>query len=193
MEATRRWRPNRHAVAATRRRVLARDLGHAVEHDRDDRLVEVRADRQIPHGRVARGGAGGSVAGGPGSGALGLGSAGLGAAALAAVAAARARQGAVVAGGASMSLQRDRVYRARGSKRRWALLRRSLVLGDDVQRWMLRSRRSAGKRHGFALRDGKLVVEYASCLFALRTGRARPQGTASHHHYKSSSGARRCA
>ena len=48
---------------------------------------------------------GGSVAGGPGSGALGLGSAGLGAGGAAGGGAGGAA-GAVVAGGASMSLQR---------------------------------------------------------------------------------------
>ena len=34
------------------------ELGHAVEHDGDDGLVEVRADGQIPDRRVARGGPG---------------------------------------------------------------------------------------------------------------------------------------
>ena len=59
------------------------------------------------------------------------------------------------------------------------------MLGGDFQRWMLRSRRSAAKG-GFDIETEKLVVEYASTL-----SRCAPagQGTASHHHYKSSSGA----
>ena len=49
---------------------------------------------------------GGSVAGGPGSGALGLGSAGLGAGGAGSAGLATGGAAAVVAGGASMSLQR---------------------------------------------------------------------------------------
>ena len=137
--------------------------GHAVEHDRDDRLVEVRSNRKVPDGRVARGGARGQRRRRPGRG-RGLRGLGLG----------RRRRGAAAARRASRQEGRSsqeppclqRLQASWEQAELWALLQRLLVSSETVTDG-LRSGRRAGKG---GLRDGILVAEYASFI-ALRTGR----------------------
>ena len=150
--------------------------GHAVEHDRDDRLVEVRSNRKVPDGRVARGGAGRQRRRRPCL--LGLGLRGLG----------RRRRGL-------RGLGYGRRRRGRGCGRRRRLhvstesfvctghvgkkrscrrsLRRSLATVTTSSDGCYALRRERGKG---GLRDGKTSVsKYASSkLLSLCTGPVRP-------------------